>query len=413
MSEDFVEAVPALDMRPPVFASGPLAWTRDNLFPGIGSSVLTLLSLAFIVWVVPPLVHYLFLDAVWSSPDGAACRVAGTGACWSFIGNWLPYFTFGSYPIDQRWRVTLTLILGAILIVWLMWPGARGQTLAAGLFFLGYPIVAFLLLFGFPFDGHWVINIHPAISISIPYLNFSFFWDSGLHFLFEFDVPQIGLPVVDTHLWGGIFVSLVVSLVGIVFSLPLGVLLALGRRSTLPIIKFASVAFIEFVRGVPFITVLFMAVHMLPLFVPEGFRPNTFLLPLIGTALFAAAYMAEVVRAGLQAMSKGQTEGSQALGLGYWQTMQLIILPQALTITIPNIVSNFIGLFKDTTLVANVGIFDFLKTVEVARNDANWAGPTVATTGYVFAAIFYFIFCYGMAQYARYMERILGKAKKR
>ena len=374
MSEDFVQSVPALDMRPPVFASGPLAWVRDNLFPGIGSSVLTLLSLAFLVWVVPPLLHYLILDAVWSSPDGAACKVKGAGACWSFIGNWLPYFTYGSYPIDQRWRVTLTLILGAILIVWLMWPGLPRRNVAAGLFFLAYPVLAFILLFGF---------------------------------------PQIGLPVVDTHLWGGIFVSLVVSLVGIVFSLPLGVLLALGRRSTLPIVKFASVAFIEFVRGVPFITVLFMAVHMLPLFVPEGFRPDTFLLPLIGTALFAAAYMAEVVRAGLQAMSKGQTEGSQALGLGYWQTMQFIILPQALTITIPNIVSNFIGLFKDTTLVANVGIFDFLKTVEVARNDANWAGPTVATTGYVFAAIFYFIFCFGMAQYARYMERILGKAKKR
>lgn len=371
----YVQRAPAEPQSPPYYATGPVAWVRANLFASVFSSILTISAVAFLAWITPPLLRYLFTDAVWSAPNGEACRVPGTGACWAFISFWLPNnFTFGLYPPDQRWRVTAWFAMAFVLVGWLLSPKAPRQGLALVLFFTFFPVATFVLLHG---------------------------------------LPLLGLPVVGTHLWGGIFVSLLVSLVGIVFSLPLGILLALGRQSSLPIVKMAATIFIEFVRGVPFITVLFMAVHMLPLFVPDGYRPDTFLLPLIGTALFAAAYMAEVVRSGLQAMPKGQTEGAQALGLGYWQTMRLIILPQALTITIPNIVSNFIGLFKDTTLVANVGIFDFLKTVEVARNDANWSGPTVSTTGYVFAAMFYFVFCFGMAQYSRYMERKLARAKKR
>jgi general L-amino acid transport system permease protein len=223
----------------------------------------------------------------------------------------------------------------------------------------------------------------------------------------------IGLPLVDTSNWGGILVTIVVSAVGIVFSLPIGVLLALGRRSHMPAVRLFSVIFIEFVRGVPLITVLFMASVMLPLFVPDSWSPDKLLRALIGVAMFAAAYMAEVVRAGLQAIPRGQYEGAMAVGLGYWQMMSLIILPQALRITIPNIVNSYISLFKDTTLVFIVGIFDFLRTVEAARIDPKWATPVTSTTGYAFAAVFYFICCYGMSRYARNMEARLAKGHRR
>jgi general L-amino acid transport system permease protein len=223
----------------------------------------------------------------------------------------------------------------------------------------------------------------------------------------------IGLPTVDTNYWGGVLVTIVVSAVGIVISLPIGIVLALGRRSDMPTVKLFSVIFIEFVRGVPLVTVLFMASVMLPLFVPEQLSPDKLLRALIGIAMFASAYMAEVVRAGLQAIPKGQFEGAMAMGLGYWQMMRLIILPQALKITIPNIVNTYIGLFKDTTLVFIVGIFDLLKTIEVSRIDPKWATPVTSTTGYAVAAIFYLIFCYAMSRYARATEARLGKAERR
>lgn len=221
------------------------------------------------------------------------------------------------------------------------------------------------------------------------------------------------LPRVDTGLWGGMTVTFLIAAVGIVFSLPLGVVLALGRRSKLPIIQLLSVIFIEFVRGVPLITVLFMANTMLPLFVPQEYSPDRLLRPLVGVALFAAAYMAEVVRGGLQAMPKGQYEGAMSLGLGYWSMMRLIILPQALRIVIPGIVNTFIGLFKDTTLVTIVGIFDFLRTIEATLVDPTWATPTTRATGYAFAAVFYFLCCWGMSRYSIAVEKRLAAGQKR
>jgi general L-amino acid transport system permease protein len=218
--------------------------------------------------------------------------------------------------------------------------------------------------------------------------------------------------VVGTHLWGGVMVSLLVALTGIVVALPGGVLLALGRRSDMPALRLICAGLIEFVRGVPLIAVLFMANTMLPLFLPPDWAPDRLLRPLVGIALFSSAYMAEVVRAGLMSVPRGQIEGAQALGLGRIAILRLVVLPQALAAVIPGIVNNFIALFKDTTLVAIVGIFDFLRAVDTARLDPVWAGPNIATTGYIFAALFYLVFCLAMSSYSRNIEGRLAVSRR-
>ena len=346
-------------------SAGFLGALQRNLFATPVSALFSLAGLALIVWFLPGLVRFLIIDAVWNAPDGVPCRAPGAGACWAYIAHKLPYFTYGSYPVDQRWRVAMAILIGFALVIWLLWLDAPRRRLAALLFFVIYPPATFILLYG---------------------------------------LPIIGLAQVSTDLWGGIFVSLIVAGVGIVVSLPLGVLLALGRRSDLPVVRLFCTGLIEFVRGVPIIAVLFMANRMLPLFMPEWLTPDLLLRPLFGVALFASAYMAEVIRGGLQAMPQGQYEAAWALGLRFWQMQRLIILPQALRLVIPGIVNTFIALFKDTTLVATVGIFDFLRTVDSARLDPNWAGPTITPTGYIFAALFYFLFCFGMSRYSRFVE---------
>ncbi len=369
----FVRASSEPEIPPPLFSRGLAAWARENLFSSWTSGVLTLLLFALGLYLLPPLIEWATVKAVWSAPDGALCRQHQDGACWAFIAQKLGYLSYGSYPEAQRWRVVAVEVSGAALIAWLLWPGAPGKRLGAWGFFLGFPIAAFLLLSG---------------------------------------APSLGLPRVDTLLWGGVFVSLITALVGIVVSLPLGVLLALGRRSEMPVVRLASVIFIEFVRGVPFITVLFMADNMLPLFQPPGWDPDRFLRPLIGIALFSAAYMAEEVRGGLQTLARGQYEGAMALGLDYRRMMRLVVLPQALALVIPGIVNNFIGLFKDTTLVAIVGVNDFLATMDNAFKDAVWSGPTLLATGYAFAALFYFVFCYAMSAYSAGVERRLAVGRR-
>ena len=224
---------------------------------------------------------------------------------------------------------------------------------------------------------------------------------------------DFGLPRVDTAVWGGLLVTLVVAIVGMVASLPLGVVLALGRRSRLPVIRFASIAFIEFVRGVPLITVLFMASVMLPFFLPPGVNFDKLLRALIGVALFSSAYMAEVVRGGLQAIPRGQYEAAMALGLNYWRTTRLVILPQALKIVIPGIVNSFISLFKDTSLVLIIGIFDLLGIVQQNFTDPNWASSSTPATGYVFAAAVFWLFCFVMSRYSIYTERRLHTGHRR
>ena len=366
-------------LPPPKLVRGPLAWMRENLFSSIPNTILTLVVLFLLYVVVPPIIGFMITDAVWTGADRAACRTDTSGlerigACWAFVFDKINYFVYGSYPVSQRWRVDLFFVLLAVGVVWLLWLKAPRRDLGALYFFLIFPLVSFFLLTG----ATW-----------------------------------LGLEPVPTSLWGGILVTLLVATVGIVFSLPFGVLLALGRRSKLPIVRMASVIFIEFVRGVPFITVLIMANTMLPLFLPSGMEVDRLLRPLVGTALFASAYMAEVVRGGLQAIPKGQYEGAMSLGLSYPQMMVFIVLPQALRIVIPGIVNTFIGLFKDTSLVAIVGIFDLIKTIEASRIDPTWAAPTVSYTGYAFAALFYFVFCFGMSRYSLGVERRLATSHKR
>ncbi len=378
VAQVFVRSEPVPAMPPPSRDRGIVGWLREHLFTGPLNIVLTLLSILFLWWLIPPLLNFLIFDATWVGDDRAACVATPerprVGACWAFVTERINFFIYGFYPIQERWRVDTFFALLAVGIVWLLASWAPNKRLAAIYFFIVLPILSIMLLLGF---------------------------------------APFGLSYVSTSLWGGILVTVVVSAVGIVFSLPLGVILALGRRSTMPTVRLFSIIFIEFVRGVPLITVLFMASVMLPLFVPESWSPDKLLRALIGVALFAAAYMAEVVRAGLQAIPRGQYEGAQALGLSYWKMMGLIILPQALRITIPNIVNSNIALFKDTTLVFIVGIFDFLRTIEAARIDPKWATPVTSTTGYAFAAIFYFLCCWMMSRYAKGVERRLATGYKR
>ncbi len=375
----YLRPAPAPRLPPPAARAGVLGWLHVNLFSSAANTALTLVCILFIVWAVPHLLRFLLVDAVWSGADRAACLASSKnpipGACWPFVRVWLSYFVYGFYPTGERWRVDLFFLALVFGIGWLLWLSAPRREIAALYFFVVLPILSFVLLHG---------------------------------------APVIGLAVVPTALWGGILVTIVVATVGMVVSLPLGILLALARRAnSMPVVRLAAVTFIEFVRGVPLITVLFMASVMLPLFVPEHLAPDKLLRALIGVALFASAYMAEVVRGGLAAVPRGQYEAAWALGLGYWRLMGLVILPQALRVTLPNIVNTFIGLFKDTTLVFVVGIFDFVRTIEAARDDPNWAAPTTSITGYAFAALFYFACCYGMSRYARSVERRLSRAGRR
>jgi len=374
----FVRSVPAPPIAPPPATVGLLGWIRTNLFSSVGSGMLTVLIAALCIWIILPLVDFLVVDAVWTGSDREACLTSAArpnvGACWAYIGDRFAYVIYGSYPIAGRWRVDVFFALLAFGTAWLLWLEAPRRDLGSIYFFAFLPVASFVLLHGF---------------------------------------EPVGLAVVDTALWGGITVTIVVAAVGIVVSLPIGIVLALGRRSRLPAVQLLSTLFIEFVRGVPLITVLFMASVMLPLFVPETWSPDKLVRALVGVALFSAAYMAEVVRGGLESIPKGQYEAAHALGLSYWQSQRLIILPQALKVTIPNIVNSFIALFKDTTLVFFVGIFDFLKTIEVARADPKWATPVTSATGYIFAALVYFVCCYAMSSYASGIEKRLEAGEKR
>ncbi|RSC29206.1 amino acid ABC transporter permease [Pseudomonas putida] len=357
------------DMPPPVKTVGVLAWMRANLFSSWINTLVTLFAIYLIWLIVPALLQWAFLDANWTGTTRADCTK--DGACWVFIQQRIGQFMYGYYPSQLRWRVDLTVWLGVIAAAPLFirrFP--RKVPYGIGYLVL-YPILAYLLLHGGSF----------------------------------------GLTLVPTSQWGGLMLTLVIATVGIAAALPLGILLALGRRSKMPVVKAVSVTFIEFWRGIPLITVLFMSSVMLPLFMPEGTSFDKLLRAMIFVILFESAYIAEVVRGGLQAIPKGQYEAAAAMGLGYWRAMGLVILPQALKLVIPGIVNTFIALFKDTSLVIIIGLFDLLNSTRQATADPAWLG--MATEGYVFAALVYWIFCFGMSRYSMHLERKLDTGHKR
>jgi general L-amino acid transport system permease protein len=373
----FVRQQLVAPLEPPRISTGVPGWMRQRLFDGISNSVLTVVSFAVLAAVLWPTFRFLLIDAVWNGASRVDClpETAGrsVGACWPFIAAKFDQLMYGFYPQDQHWRVNVTYALGAILLAPLLIPRLPYKTANAILFFGVFPIVAFYLLVGGIF----------------------------------------GLAHVETRVWGGLLVTLVIAFTGIIGSLPLGILLALGRRSELPLVRGLSIVFIEFWRGVPLITVLFFATYMLPLFLPGNWKIDALARVLIGVALFAAAYMAEVVRGGLQAIPRSQYEAAMALGLGYWRMMGLVILPQALKLVIPGIVNSFIALFKDTTLVLIVAIFDLLGQLRAAFSDPNWATPSTLFTGFAFAGMIYFAFCFAMSRYALFVERRLNTAGTR
>ncbi len=377
----FVRTEDEAVLPPPMRTSGLVFWARTNLFATPLDTALTLFGLALLAWFVPPLFRWLFVTAQWTGTDRTFCATVGqggiqpdgwSGACWAFVGAKWRQFMVGRYPASEYWRLWLIGVLFLSLFIPLLLPKAPHKGWNAVLFFGAFPIVAYFLLAG-----------------------------------------GLGLREVETPLWGGLMITLVISFVGIAVSLPLGIVLALGRRSKMPIIKMMSVGFIELIRGVPLVTVLFMASVMLPLFLPPGVTFDKLLRVLIGVALFASAYMAEIVRGGLQAIPKGQYEGADSLGLGFWQKMGLIVLPQALKIVIPNIVSSFISLLKDTSLVGIIGMFDLLGVVRQNFSDANWASAQTPKTGLIFAAFIFWLICFSMSRYSQSIERRLDTSHKK
>ncbi|MFH6562110.1 amino acid ABC transporter permease [Aeromonas caviae] len=326
-------------LPPPNHRRGPLAWIRQNLFPNWWNGLLTLVLAYLLLPLIWSALDWALFSATWQGSSREAC-VQG-GACWIFIESRLGQYLYGFYPADQYWRINLTFAGLAALLALLIWPKTPRKGWLALFTLLVFPVIAFFLIHG-----------------------------------------GAGLEVVETNRWGGLMLTLVLAVVGIVVALPFGILLALGRRSHMPVISSLCTVYIEFWRAVPLITVLFMASVMLPLFMSTEVELDKLLRALIGIILFQAAYVAEVVRGGLQAIPKGQYEAGDALGLSYWKVMGLIIMPQALKITIPSLVNTFISLFKDTSLVLIIGLFDLLAISKVALADPAWLG--YSTEAYVF-----------------------------
>jgi general L-amino acid transport system permease protein len=486
----------------PIKTTGFVGFLRTRLFNSPTNILITIVSALLLWFTVIPSVKFLLIDAVWRGTDRNACLAENAGhmvgACWPYIQAKFTQFIYGFYPEPERWRVNLTFIMAAILLLPLLIPRLPAKGLNAGLFFIAFPVVAFFLLHGGGLKGFgisWTSDFlsgffnsigdagrkladvgaakavvgpllvllgklialigtalsfaiwpltwlrgqiqaagNPVwadfaataaiVSIALFVLNGGFRtgWRALIVSLAVFagiglviaamGLDRGGLPIVDTRLWGGLLVTLVVSVTGIVASMPIGIALALGRRSTIPLIRTFSVAFIEFWRGVPLITVLFFATYMLPLFLPAGFTVDGLVRALIGIALFAGAYQAEVIRGGLQAIPRGQAEAASALGLSYWKTTGLIVMPQALRHVIPGLVNSFIALFKDTSLVSIVALFDLLGSLRASFADPNWSTPSTLFTGFAFTGMVYFVFCFGMSRYSLFVERRLNAHRR-
>ncbi len=360
------------DLPPPRRTTGVLGWVRMNLLSSPLNVALTLLSI-WLLWIIlPPSIHWLFTGAIWTAVDRKECwalmDTPRDGACWAFIRGSFELFVYGWYPEPERWRVNLTFVLFIAAIVGGLRENIPGKKYWL-IFAAAYPfIAAWLLLGGF------------------------------------------GLEPVGTNKLGGILLTLVVAVTGISFSLPLGIALALGRRSNLPALRAVCVIFIEFIRGVPLITLLFVASTMLTYFLPPGSTFDLLMRVLIMVTLFASAYIAEVVRGGLQGLASGQYEAADALGLSYWKAHRLVILPQALKISIPGMVNTFIGSYKDSTLVLIIGMMDILGLGRARLNDPDWLG--LAPELYIFIALFFFISCFAMSRYSLNLEKKLQTGHK-
>jgi general L-amino acid transport system permease protein len=354
--------------KPPSSAAGPLAWVRANLFNSIFNSILTLVAAYVILAGIWALLRWTLLDSVWSAEDAAQCRQA-SGACWAFVGVWYRFILFGRFPYAEQWRPLLVIFI-------------------------------FIFMFLASCDrrlwGNKLILIWAAGAALVMLLMFG---------------GVLGMTYVDTSLWNGLPLTLILAVFTMLFGFPLAILLALGRRSHMPAVRAVCVAYIELIRGVPLITVLFMASVMLPLFLPTGMTIDKLLRAQIAFILFGAAYLAEIVRGGLQSIPKGQYEAADALGLGYWKKMQFIIVPQALTVVIPPLVNTLIGTFKDTSLVIIIGLFDLLNTATAAVQDVKWRG--FYWEAYFFVGVIYWCFCFFMSKYSQYLEADLNKGRRR
>jgi general L-amino acid transport system permease protein len=357
------QAVRVEELRPPITSIGPIGWIRNNLFNGVFNSFLTLVTLFFLWKVIPSLFRWAFIDSAWHT-SGQACRQAA-GACWSIISMNYRFILFGFYPYEQHWR----------------------------------PFLAMMILFGLLFYSrnriHWKKSLAYAWIIGL--FTMGLLMKGGI----------LGLPDVESTQWGGLPLTLLLSVFGLTAAYPLGVILALGRRSKMPAIKFLCILYIELIRGVPLISLLFMSSIIFPLFLPEGVTFNKILRAQVAIILFTAAYIAEVVRGGLQGMSRGQYEAAESIGLNYYLTMRLVILPQALKIVIPPSVSILISAFKDTSLVVIIALFDLLKTTQSVLSNPEWMG--FSREAYVFLAILYFLGCFSMSNYSRKLEKELSR----
>jgi general L-amino acid transport system permease protein len=363
-------ALPAAAERPPSGGGGgPIGWARDNLFSSTSNTIVTLLTVAVLAYIVPPALNWLVFSAVWGKQPLAACdAVRGQGACWAVVWEKFRFMMFGVYPFDQQWRPAIAIVI-----------------------LCGLLVVSGIKLF-------W----RPSLAA---------IWAAGIAATFWLMGGGLGLAPVRTEQWGGLPVTLILAIFGIAFAFPLGVLLALGRRSTLPIIRSFSVIYIEVVRGVPLITVLFMASVMFALFLPEGVRIDQMLRAQVAIILFIAAYLAEAVRGGLQAVPKGQYEAAEALGLPYWKMMLLVILPQGLKISIPPIVNSFISVFKDTSLVVIIAIYDFAYAVKKSV-ETDFAWKKYFIEAFLFSILIYWIFCFAMSKYSQWLERDLARGHR-
>ena len=429
--------------QPPPGLVGPLAWLRTNLFGSWVSTAVTLALLYIIVRVLFSFVEWAFVNAIWHVPysatgiaQTAVCQDAKrTGACWAVIADKYRLILFGRFPYDEQWRpaivVVLFVALFALSTIKAVWrkgidsPIVRYIAMSgAGLILLDNAAglldtiaeVGFGVHLPLPFGLLLLLNtigkcalvfglllLWPAIGVWIGTLAvIGILMFGGI----------LGLTAVPVDYWGGLPITLILATFGLAFAFPLAVLVALGRRSTqLPAVKMLCVVYVELIRGVPLISVLFMASVMFPLFMPPGINVDKLLRAQIAVILFAAAYLAEVVRGGLQALPKGQSEAADAMGLSYWQKTGFIILPQALRLVIPPLVNTFIGFFKDTSLVLIIGLFDLLTMGKVALSDPPW--QSFSTEVYIALAVIYIVFCYGMSRYSRGLERELNSARGR